>query len=112
MVYFGPSLALVVGFSAANTWAKSCQFYDIPITVTSTNLVYGIPPFQDNFDIGGLVDTFTSRTPPTASPFSGTTNVTANYTIAATFCSPGHGEANTHQSTVLIATHGLGFDGS
>ncbi|KAK0755705.1 hypothetical protein N5P37_011737 [Trichoderma harzianum] len=109
---FGQYIALPIVLFVSGTWAKLCRSYTIPITITSANLVYGLPPLQDNFDVARLVDTITSRTPPTTPPFSGSTNVTANYTIAATFCSPGRGEVDPHKSTVIIATHGLNFDGS
>lgn len=109
---FGQYIALSLALSVAGTWAKSCRSYTIPITITSVDLVYGLPPLEDNFDVARLVDTITSRTPPTAPPFSGSTDVTANYTISATFCSPSHSEVDTHKSTVIIATHGLNFDGS
>ncbi|KAK0717924.1 Alpha/Beta hydrolase protein [Lasiosphaeria miniovina] len=97
--------------SAAN--AKTCNSYNIPVTVTSTNLVFGLPHFQTDFDVADFVDTITSRNVTTASSViaPGVQVVTATYNIAATFCRPGNGKPDSKKkSTVLIATHGLGFD--
>lgn len=98
--------ALSVGGVAAG---KLCQDYKIPITITTENEVFGLPRFQDNFDVADFIDTISSRTPP-IDIFTGSVNETASYTIAATFCSPDRGALASHKSTVLIATHGLNYD--
>ncbi len=36
----------VLGLFAGNVLAKSCQSYQIPLTVSSTDLTYGLPPFK------------------------------------------------------------------
>ncbi|OAQ61842.1 alpha/beta-Hydrolase [Pochonia chlamydosporia 170] len=77
----------------------------------SEDLVYALPPFETDFDVADFVDNISSRSPPQSSMiFSGTRNVTATYTIAGTFCTPGPGHKNGKSQTVLIATHGLNFD--
>ena len=112
MVHVRSYLAISAGVLVGSALAKSCQSFDIPITVDSAELAYALPTFQDDFDVAALIDAITSRTPPTASPFSATNNVTANYTIAATVCSPKGASSNANNRTVIIATHGLNFDGS
>ncbi|KAK3358291.1 Alpha/Beta hydrolase protein [Lasiosphaeria ovina] len=69
---------------------KTCNSYNIPVIVTSTNLVFGLPHFQTDFDVADFVDTITSR----------------NVTTASSVIAPGVQV----KSTVLIATHGLGFE--
>ncbi|KAK0620440.1 Alpha/Beta hydrolase protein [Immersiella caudata] len=90
---------------------KVCQDYTIPLKITSNNLAFNFPKFQNNFDVADFVDTITSRDATTAASVvsSKRQNVTANYSISATFCKPAkQGKKN----TVLIATHGLNFDRS
>ena len=102
-------LAISFGSIISGITAKSCQDYKIPVTITTENLIFGLPPFQDDFDVADYIDTISSRSAP-ESFFSGSVNETASYTIAARFCTPGRGEQASHKSTVLIATHGLNFD--
>ncbi|KAF2261870.1 alpha/beta-hydrolase [Lojkania enalia] len=85
---------------------------DLPLreTVTSSNYVFGLPKFKSNFDVVGLLfDIATSAVSSTPFvPFSGLENVTATYEASATFCSPKTMKGK--ESTVLVATHGLGYD--
>jgi len=92
---------------------KKCTDYTIPLTITSNNLVFGFPKFQNNFDVADFVDTLTSRNTTTADSTVAPTreNVTATYTISGTFCTPAGGPVR-GKKTVLLATHGLGFDRS
>lgn len=101
--------ASLIGKLVGGVAAKSCQEYKIPVTVTTENLVFGLPPFEDDFDVADYIDNISSRS-ASGSLFSGSVNETACYEISATFCTPGRGEPATHKSTVLIATHGLNFD--
>ncbi|KAK3353891.1 Alpha/Beta hydrolase protein [Lasiosphaeria hispida] len=92
---------------------KTCTDVEIPLTVTSTNIGFGLPKFQTNFDVANFIDTVSSRNATT----SGTVvaaphNVTATYTISATFCKPKQALPAERQNTVLLATHGLAFDRS
>jgi hypothetical protein len=87
--------------------AKICHHYTLPITITTTNLVWGLPEFQNNYDITSFttnLSTWDSNI--TFNPIAGTAEVTASYKISGTFCSPTKGGSG----TVLLATHGLGFD--
>jgi len=96
--------------------SKSCESFKIPVTVTSTNLIYAPPHFQTDFDVVDFVGTISSRSaPPPSVLFAGEVNQTAAYTISATFCKPGGGSGSSSgpaKNTVLIATHGLNFDRS
>ena len=86
-----------------------CTDYEIPVTTQTEALIFGYPEFSDNFDLAGFIATLiTRKTDPPFNPFSGKKNVTGNYNISATFCSPK--TANGHEKTVLIASHGLGYD--
>ncbi|KAK4174516.1 alpha/beta-hydrolase [Triangularia setosa] len=107
-------LAAASLLAAANAGVpKTCNDYKIPISFTSVNAVFGLDPFQTDFDVANFVTTIASRTPEISgsvlSPFS--LNVTETHTISATFCRPGHGKPDPKvENTVLIATHGLNFD--
>ena len=91
---------------------RYCQNYDIPVNITSENLIYGLPKFVNNFDLVDLVtDLGTRNTTPTHSPFAGVVTQAASYTIAATFCTSSD-PASAANRTVLLATHGLAFDRS
>lgn len=86
-----------------------CQDYTIPVTVTSENRPWIGPRWTDNYgftDFLALSATRVSAGVPI--PVGNPVNQTASYSIAATFCTP---ERSGKQSkTVLLATHGLGFD--
>jgi len=57
---------------------KSCFNVTIPVTVTSTNLVYGLQKFSDNLDITALTTELNTRGVfATLNPFAGTQNETA-----------------------------------
>ncbi|KIW12549.1 hypothetical protein PV08_09826 [Exophiala spinifera] len=89
---------------------RACESFRIPVTVSSEDLIYALPHFNSDFDVADFIDILSSRSSlPISSIFGGTHNVTAAYTIGATFCRPQHNYTN---NTVLIATHGLNFDRS
>ncbi|KAK3389526.1 Alpha/Beta hydrolase protein [Podospora didyma] len=98
---------------ATSSTAKTCTSYNIAVTVSTTNAIFGLPHFQTDLDVADFVNTLGSRDSETAMSVTSpmTENVTASYTIAATFCRP-DGRGAGKNSTVLIATHGLGFDKS
>jgi hypothetical protein len=59
----------------------------------------------------GFVNDLTRRdTNTTFSPFADVKNVTASYTIGATICIPRKSSGN--DKTLLLASHGLGYDRS
>lgn len=88
---------------------KTCQDYSIPLNISSTIFVASYPRFEDNFDAVNWVNKLARYDSATAfHPFNGTKNAIGAYSIGATFCTPAKPNAN--QKTVLLATHGLGFD--
>ena len=88
---------------------KSCQDYTIPITVSSVNYIWGLPDLFTNYDATAFT-TNISRwdASTTLNPISGGAYQTVSYEISGTFCSPTKGGSE----TVLLATHGVGFDRS
>jgi len=102
------SLLLVV-LTAANPIQpqKTCKDYTLPITTTTLNFIWGLPELETNYD----ATTFTTNlstwnAATTFNPISGAAEATADYKISGTFCAPTKGGSE----TVLLATHGLGFD--
>jgi len=105
------SLAILfaLSFAAGNpiTSTKSCKDYKIPLTVSSFDYTWVLPPNENNYDIT-TVTTNIARWDAnvTLNPISGASPVTIQYEISGTFCSPPGGG----DGTILIATHGFGFD--
>lgn len=91
-----------------------CIDYQIPVTTQTEALVWGLPKFSTNFDVSAFILSLIRRTtgPDVIpfKPFSGSKNVTVDYTIGATFCSPKNSSKGGHEETVLLATQGLGYD--
>ena len=83
-----------------------CHDYAIPVTVTSENLQWTGPKWSNDYELTDFLTVASSRSAP--SFFGNATEETGSYTIGATFCEPKHGGAKA--KTVLIATHGLGYD--
>ncbi|KAI9716886.1 MAG: hypothetical protein M1812_005035 [Candelaria pacifica] len=101
------NLVTAIPSKVNNRAAADCHDYSITVTVTSENLQWAYPPFKTNYDVAQLIANTTDAA--TFSPFTtGKKNETASYRIAATFCAPDHAEGG----TVLLASHGLGFDRS
>lgn len=94
------------------TKSRKCQDYNIPLDITSTvnETTSAFPPFKSNLDVVNFVFNLARRDTKTAFvPLSmSQKNVTTSYNIAGTFCTPAYHAGN--QSTVILATHGLGFD--
>jgi len=102
-------LAATLVEGAPHKSSKICVDYDIPLTVTSENFIFG-PRFADNFDVVDFFQNLTSRTAATDfNPFTGKENQTASYTVSGTFYTAKDGSA-AHKKTVLVATHGLNAD--
>ena len=89
----------------------SCHDYDIPINIGSENFPWIAPKWTDNLGFVDLLSAGATRT--TANfplPLGAPVHQTAAYRISATFCTPK--KQGKHAKTVLLATHGLGFDRS
>ncbi|KAL2060027.1 hypothetical protein VTL71DRAFT_9849 [Oculimacula yallundae] len=102
---------LVCSALATTSQRKTCTDYEIPVTPTSVNLIWG-KKFANNFDVVDLISDINSRTAATSfHPYDETTApvlTTASYNISATFCTPKKGATG----IVLLLSHGLNFDRS
>jgi hypothetical protein len=91
------------------TNTRTCQDYTIPINTVSVEQIPNFSPFGDNFDVVDFIGRIAARDSSTNFvPFSGTRNVSNSYNISGTICSPTIATEQT--KTILLATHGLGFD--
>lgn len=87
----------------------SCQDYTIPVTVTSENRPWIGPRWTDNYGFIDFLSLTSSRqSAEFSSPVGNPVNQTTSYNISATFCTPE--TPGKSSKTVLLATHGLGFD--
>ena len=88
-----------------------CEDFEIPLTVSTPALVWKAPEWDNNYDLTDFVSLAATR--PSADfplPMTSGGSFEGNVTIAGTFCSPKQPSGG-HKQTVLLATHGLGFDG-
>jgi len=100
---------LLVNWASATHGAstKSCQDYVFPVTVTSINFIWGLPPLTTNFDAAAFNTALgTWNANVSFHPISGGAPATASYKIAGTLCKP----TKKGSGTLLVATHGFGFD--
>jgi len=87
-----------------------CQEHKVPLRITSENLIFNGTHFKDNYDLIDFVTQATRKDAATVfHPFGGKQNVTTDYYISGTFCSPKIPKDG-HEKTVLLATHGLAYD--
>lgn len=87
-----------------------CTEYSIKVTATSTGYIWGIPRFKDNYDVVEFLTEIARKdSAEVFHPLSGVKNVTDTYEVAATFCTPKKTKGG-KEKTVLLATHGLGYD--
>ncbi|CAG8954711.1 hypothetical protein HYFRA_00004634 [Hymenoscyphus fraxineus] len=118
-------LALIhVPFTAANgaftvynysQVSASCVNYTIPVYPTSTNIIFSnASKWTNNFGLAQFSADRTGQDPNQQPPVPFlTTSERSNvsYTIGATFCQPKF-NGTQNSSTVILASHGLGFDRS
>lgn len=103
--------ALLVNTAAASPTPahsfKQCKGYVLPVTTSTLNYIWGLQELSTNYDATALT-TDLGRWDANVSfhPIGGGAPATASYQIAGTFCSPTNGGSD----TVLLASHGLGFD--
>jgi hypothetical protein len=94
------------------TSAALCNSYAIPLEITSENFIFNFTRIEDNLDLSDVVFQYARKDSNVAfHPYSGKKNVTAKYTISATFCMPKTPSGNGREKTVLLATHGIAYDG-
>jgi hypothetical protein len=108
------SVLIQAAFAAPNAerhpTAAICQDFMIPITVTSDNFPFVLPKFANNYDLTDFTTQLGRRDVKTSfHPFGYPVTETATYQISASFCTP-RNKLGGHESTVLLASHGLGFD--
>ncbi|KAF1942880.1 hypothetical protein EJ02DRAFT_488067 [Clathrospora elynae] len=96
----------------SNSFAQ-CIDYNIPLNITSENVVLNITPFHNDFDVVDLVTDFCRKVTNTTvfDPIGGLQNVTSTYQIAGIFCSPKNSGALGREKTVILGTHGVHYDG-
>ncbi|KAF2187680.1 alpha/beta-hydrolase [Zopfia rhizophila CBS 207.26] len=87
-----------------------CEDHTVKEEVTSTDFVWGIDKFKDNYDVAAFLTNVARKdSSKVFNPFSGTKNVTKKYEVSGTFCTP-KVKKDGKETTVLLATHGLGYD--
>lgn len=95
--------------------AALCTNYKIPVEVTASNvLVFNdAAKWTDNDGLSQFSENRAGRDPTAPPTFlaNKTQTVSGDYSIGATFCSPRDKKAK-HAKTVILASHGLGFDRS
>ena len=104
-------IGLAPALSTAGYVPKGANCIDsiIPVTVTSNNRPWIAPKWNNNFEFIDFLSSASSR--PSAgfsAPVGNPVKQTGSYKIGATFCSPQ--KPGNHSDTVIVATHGLGFD--
>jgi len=86
-----------------------CTDYTVTETITYPALQWATTRFADNHDVVALLADLSSKDGLSTPPFGGKENTTKTFEIAGTFCKP-VSEKDGKETTVLVATHGLGFD--
>lgn len=102
---------ILVASHTVQTSTRICKDYSISLNITSPVLTPVYPKFEDSFDVAGFINSINARDADVSfNPFlNGLTHpVNAMYTISATVCSPTSSTAK--GKTLLLATHGLGYD--
>ncbi|EXL99320.1 Alpha/Beta hydrolase protein [Fusarium oxysporum II5] len=82
-----------------------CWEYKVPVTITSENMVFDFPDWEDDYALQDFLTAATTRDSARyPSPIVGTKNETATYALAASFCTPKY----SGKKTIILATHGIG----
>jgi len=106
--------ALQYSSIASASDSKTCYNYEIPVEVTAPYFKFIYDHWRNNNQLTDFLVGVIARNAPTAlAPFlfAAPVNKTSRYTISATFCSP-KADYAPKLDTVLLATHGIGFDGT
>jgi hypothetical protein len=88
----------------------TCTQYTIPINVSTEILPWNATRWPANdYALTDFISMANTRvTADYPRPFGEPLNFTGSFEISATFCTPK--KANGHETTVLLASHGMGFD--
>lgn len=86
-----------------------CTEYMIPIAITSTRTVFNFTHWDDDYALQQFLADATTR-PDVGLPgiISDTKNVSADYEIAASFCTPKSPSGAGKEKNVILASHGIG----
>lgn len=106
-------LSVLASASAWSTPKDDCITFYVPVSIEAPQYKPLFPPFKNQYEATGFLLQGTGRTAPNASTaFSGPETVNKKFSINAQYCFPsGKGYGNGKSSnTVLLLTHGLGFD--
>ena len=89
-----------------------CVDYNVSSTITYPAFTYVYPKFQDDHDVDAFLFNMTTKDATLFNSFQPldpvSQNKTSTFIISATFCSPKN--QNGKENTVLVATHGAGYD--
>lgn len=88
----------------------NCVDYVIPVSVSTPGLEFVATKWTNDLELMDFISAASTRTTANfSSPLTGPVHLEGNYTVSATFCSP---KTKTNaSSTVLLLTHGGGYDG-
>ena len=86
-----------------------CTSFTISETVTSDNHIWDGAKFHSDFDVAAWNFNVSLQNNDKLLGFSRVVTQTKTYELSATFCRPKN-TSKGKSETVLIATHGLGFD--
>ena len=91
----------------------SCVDYTIPVSPSAPGAIFNeAAKWVDDCGLSQFTANRAGRDPLAQPVFSaGTRQLNGSFTIGATFCTPTNTHAE-HSKTVIIASHGLGFDRS
>lgn len=103
-------LASVLSSAGYVPKGSNCLDSIIPVTVTSNNRPWIAPRWKNNYEFIDFLFSVSSHPSAGFPPALGNNTVkqTGSYQIGATFCTPQ--KPGIHSNTVIVATHGLGFD--
>lgn len=111
-IVLAATLSWATPFGPASSQGRDSCFdfiVDVPVeTVTYTPL---FPPFKNQYEATENLLQTTSRTALNATAvLSGPKPISATFKIGATYCKPARQEYGKSADTVLVLSHGLGFD--
>lgn len=86
-----------------------CTDYIVKSTVTYEQLQWNQQNYTNNYEVASLLTKIAIQGKVPLAAFAGSRNVTHTFQTGGTFCRP-KVQGSTKQNTVLVATHGAGFD--
>lgn len=86
-----------------------CKDYKISTTITYTAMPWAVPHFTNNYDVAAIEFNSSAKGGFKSPLYGSPRNATQTFETAATFCKPKALKGG-NETTVLVATHGIGFD--